>query len=406
MKKYVILGILIGMSVLYAGVAEKGRPHAAPPKIQASSPVAKASVKWVRVFGDSQRRNILVHAQPMGDDLALMYGYRIDTKGTYEKVFKIALYEYVFMVLDKKGKRKWEAIYEPDKIRFVSNFVVTKNGDIYVVGWGGKNLDVWYIERFDRHDHRGKRVARKLMKYAIPAVLLERNGGFVTLGFTLYDRKERGIVLWSVGPDGKERKTEIEEWENVPNEFLSGLIGSGKLPIYATYRKSADGGLLLHIEYETSIGSFFNIFLKLSPSFNIEETLGKKDWYCDLLEKEDKMYASVRDALKGCDHLCYHELWRVDADELGVRPCGKILYGSGRLLLASDDGNVASVRSSNGKVLWHIPFGKRRSYDVDRVKYLFGRKSARNRYVRVGYLVEKREKEEVRTIQVMDFLVR
>jgi hypothetical protein len=308
------------------------------------------------------------------------------------------------MVVDRHGKRKWEVVYKPDKIRFVVDFRMLKNGDIYVAGWGGKKLDVWYIERFSRHENHGKQFARKVLKDAVPILLHQRDGKWVIVGFTLLDRKEKGIVLWQVGSDGKDRKVEIKACDKVPVESMSELVGRGELPRFASYRVLADGGLLLHIEYEAALGPYYNALVKISPALNIEESW-QKEWYCDMLEKEDAMFVSTKKRVGRCDDRCYHDLWSVDAARLGIRPCGKLLYSGGELVLASDDGNVASLRSRTGKVLRRVTFGKRKPYDVDETLHLLERKGARHEFVRIGYIVQKRENVETRLIQLMDFRI-
>lgn len=343
-------------------------------------PGYQITVQWIKEFGVSDKLNTFINFQPDGNGYGLMYGVLEGPKYSKYLSDHVNAFRYIFTYMDLDGQRLWEVEYLPRKIRFVADFKMEKDGKIYVLGWGGKRMDVWYIESFTRADPRGKAVARMLKKNSCPSVLLSEEKEWVALGSPLYTGKDskNKLMVWRV--DKNTRKDTFRETSELPiNHLRPNEIYRASLPQFRAKESRHGGWYLFDHRYEVDKA------FRLSPTFLIEHSYGENTG--DIVDVKDDIVLSKRENdrlwLMRCDERCRHPEWKSDVDKSYSATLTK---DGGWIVFALSNGDLGAYRSINGKPVWRTDyFGKSEKYRLDDTLCVLNRPGSTHEYVRVGY---------------------
>ncbi|WP_456452031.1 hypothetical protein [Hydrogenimonas sp.] len=338
------------------------------------------TVQWIKEFGVSNKVNSLINLQPYGQGFGLMYSIFEGaeySKYVHENVNK---FQYEFVYLDLKGRRLWGVEYIPDKIRFVADFKMENDGKIYVLGWGGKRMDVWYIESFSRAHPQGKRVARVLVKdKCVPSALLSFKDRWVALGSPLVHAKSSKLRVWTI--DKRNHKSTWSETTDYPSFCLQeNEIYNASLPQFRI-KKSEKNGWYLFNQLCGVDQAYW-----ISPAFLIEHEIGSP--VGDIVDVGDEIIISKGHndeiSLIRCDERCRDPRWETKLNVYAYR--SKLARDGSWVVYATSTGEMGALNTTNGKMVWQDDYlGKAKRYKISSIVRLMKKPGAKHEYIRIGY---------------------
>jgi hypothetical protein len=397
MKKILILlfsAVMIAAADQVSKIPSKRPPVVKGTKITHAKP-GKIAVQWVKTYGNFIR---LINMHPVRD------GYAFFLKPWKKKHVGSKKERYTLVVVDGKGRRVWETNYEPDKIRYPVDFRILGNNEVYVLGWGGKRLDVWFIEKFVRNRGKGKRVARMQEKYTVPFALLTREGQFVALGHTLREKtimegtpiakKLHGLVVWKVGRNGENGVVKLRRNVTGLLPYSKDSVPKLHFPPCFRYRSTSENGLLIMNNL-----SLYPLFDKNSVVVRLSPALMQEMTYPESTEAVDIGYDVILAGrtLKRCDERCGKEKWATSCD----RECWGLLADRGSVISLKSRGDVFAVNADDGKRLWEASFSKTERYRCDSPIGILKNRGSTNEYIRVALLFHEGRWK----FQLLDFKV-
>lgn len=337
------------------------------------------TVEWIKEFGVSDKVNSFINLQPYGQGFGLMYSIlegKEYSKYVHENINK---FQYEFVYFDMKGHRLWGVEYIPDKIRFVADFKMENDGKIYVLGWGGKRMDVWYVESFSRAYPQGKRVARVLIKdKCVPSALISLKEKWVALGSPLMYAKSKKFRVWSI--DKRNHKSTLRETSDYPTFNLSAdEIYKASLPQFRI-KESEKGGWYFFNQLCGVDDAFW-----ISPAFLIEHRIGSH--ISDVVDVGDEIIVSKGPheiSLICCDERCRDPRWETKLNAKAYR--AKLARDGSWVVYATSKGEMGALSTANGKVIWHDDYlGKAKRYNMSTIIRLMKKPGAKHEYLRIGY---------------------